>query len=86
MTIREVFESARAAAEIALLLPLSPLFRRLYNRAGATRAEVAQALSTDSLVPHPRQVYTRAITIHAPPEIVYGYLVQIGQERAGMYS
>lgn len=86
MSVREVLESALAAAEIAVLLPISPLARRFFNRAGATDPEVSQNHPTDAYVPHPQQSYVRAISIGAPPEIVWGYLTQLGQERAGMYS
>jgi hypothetical protein len=40
----------------------------------------------DGLVPHPALGYTRAITIQAPPERVWPWLVQIGQGRGGLYS
>lgn len=86
MAVREVLESALAAAEIGILLPISPLARRIFNRAGAKRIEVSQSHPTDAYVPDPQQSYVRAISIESPPEIVWGYLTQLGQERAGMYS
>lgn len=86
MSVRQILESIGAAVEIGILLPLSPLLRMFYNRAATTHAEQAQGYPFDKLVPNPRQMYTRAITIDAPPAIVWGYLTQIGQERAGMYS
>ena len=64
----------------------SPLVRRRYNRAGASDAEVAGGMPGDHLVPRPRLGYTRARTVHAPPAAVWGWLVQIGQGRGGLYS
>ncbi len=69
-----------------MLLPLNPLFRGQYNRRGATDAEVARRYPGDERVPHPRQEYTRAITIDAPVALVWAYLIKLGQEHAEMYS
>jgi hypothetical protein len=55
-------------------------------RWGATRAEAAQRLPGDHLVPSPRTAFTRAITLRAPPEHVWPWLIQIGCHRAGWYS
>ncbi len=33
-----------------------------------------------------RHVTTRAVTIAAPPEAVWPWLVQMGQDRAGLYT
>ena len=64
----------------------SPLSRRWYNRWGATDAELARPMPGDELVRAPKLGYTRAITIDAPPERVWPWLVQIGQGRGGFYS
>ncbi len=53
---------------------------------GATPAEVARPLPSDQLVEHPTFNATRAITIAAPPEEVWPWLVQVGVTRAGWYS
>ena len=37
-------------------------------------------------VPHAIEISTRAVTIAAPLETVWSWLVQIGQDRAGFYS
>jgi uncharacterized protein YndB with AHSA1/START domain len=60
--------------------------RRATHRWGATRAEHAAALPGDQLVADPAIVATRAVTVDAPPEEVWAWLVQIGQDRGGMYS
>lgn len=81
-----VLAAAGGAAAIAATLVGSPLLRRRYNRWGATDAEVGAALPGDELVPDPRLVSTRAITIDAPADAVWPWLVQIGQGRGGLYS
>jgi len=53
---------------------------------GATDAEVEMSLPGDGLVPHPSYTTTRAITIDAPAEAVWPWIVQMGQGRAGFYS
>jgi hypothetical protein len=53
---------------------------------GATAAEVAAVLPGDELVPEPAEQMTLAVTIEAPAEQVWAWLVQIGQDRGGMYS
>jgi hypothetical protein len=53
---------------------------------GATSAEVARRLPGDELVTTPTFNATRAITIGAPPEQVWPWLIQVGVTRAGWYS
>jgi hypothetical protein len=53
---------------------------------GATRAEIEAAHAGDDLVAGPVSTSTYAITVEAPADIVWSWLVQIGQDRGGMYS
>src|ERR1017187_4231523 len=53
---------------------------------GATAAEVSRSLPGDLPVPQANSTATRAITIQAPPERVWPWIVQIGQGRGGLYS
>ncbi len=53
---------------------------------GSSEAERQIALPGDGLHPGPTQHSTLAITIHAPSEVVWQWLVQIGQDRAGFYT
>jgi hypothetical protein len=53
---------------------------------GATPGEVSRSLPGDELVRRPTFNATRAITIAAPPEEVWPWLVQVGVTRAGWYS
>jgi hypothetical protein len=63
-----------------------PLYRRWHLRWGATSAETVAGLPGDTLVPHAQYKSTRAITIGAPPDAVWPWLVQVGCQRAGFYS
>lgn len=55
-------------------------------RWGATDDEVARRMPGDDLVRRADFNATRAVTIHARPEHVWPWLVQIGSGRAGWYS
>lgn len=52
----------------------------------ATSEERQMPLLGNELVPEPLVQTTHAVTIDAPPERVWPWLVQIGQGRAGFYS
>jgi hypothetical protein len=56
------------------------------DRWGASEAEIAAAFPGDELVPSPRYVYNRVVTVNAAPEEIYPWLVQIGAEKGGWYS
>jgi len=53
---------------------------------GATDDESAGPLAVDELVAPGARTTTRAITVRAPIQEVWPWLVQIGQDRAGFYS
>lgn len=57
-----------------------------FKRWGATSEEVSRALPGDAEVALPSLASTRAITIHAPADAVWPWLVQMGWRRAGYYS
>jgi hypothetical protein len=61
-------------------------YRRWHLRWGATDDELALPLPGDEMVHSPHFNFTRAITIHARPEEIWPWLVQIGYGRAGWYS
>jgi hypothetical protein len=61
-------------------------FRPLMARWGAKKAEIKTELPGDELIPAPRVLSTRAITIKAPPEKIWAWLVQMGQGKGGLYS
>jgi len=60
--------------------------RRWAFRWGTTLAERTRIWPGDELSPHATEISTRAVTIAAPLETVWSWLVQIGQDRAGFYS
>jgi hypothetical protein len=60
--------------------------RHKFRNWGATWDERARHLPGDDLVDDAVSVSTRAITVHAPPDEVWQWLVQIGQDRGGWYS
>jgi len=53
---------------------------------GATASERSAILPGDDIVPNANLRSTKAITIQAPTEAVYPWLLQIGVDRGGMYS
>ena len=53
---------------------------------GMTRDELRRAWPGDDVSPQPMEIATRGITIGAPIQTVWSWLVQIGQDRAGFYS
>ena len=65
---------------------VTPLLRRRHLSWGATPAEVAAAMPGDDRLPRAQYRTTRAITIGAPPDEVWPWLVQVGYRRAGWYA
>ena len=64
------------------------LLHRIGRRSGATTVEVRGLLPGDDVVPQPQWQSTRAITIDAPPEDVWPWIIQMGfpSHRAGWYT
>jgi hypothetical protein len=60
--------------------------RPWYERWGAADKEIAAALPGDELVPAPKFLRTKAVTVQAPVENVWPWLLQMGQGKAGLYS
>ena len=79
------------ALAVGSLLPAAAVLygvavRPRINQAGATDSEHRATWPGDSLVDHPRYVWTNAITINRPTEEVWPWLAQLGQGRGGLYS
>ena len=53
---------------------------------GATADEVARPMVGDGLVTNPTFNATRAVTVNAPAERIWPWIVQIGYKKAGFYS
>lgn len=64
----------------------APLYRNWHCHWGATPEELTDALPGDGLLPCAQFRATRAITIAAPPQAVWPWLVQVGARRGGWYS
>ncbi len=79
---------SKTARNIALALgayvAILTLARKWHLRWGATDNELKQPLPGDEYMAYASA--THAITINAPAEAVWPWLVQIGQNRAGFYS
>jgi hypothetical protein len=56
------------------------------HRWGATDEEVSAGLPGDDLLDEPASQMTRAITINAPREEVWPWIVQLGADRGGFYT
>jgi hypothetical protein len=53
---------------------------------GATPEELTQTLPGDDILPNPPSAWVNAVTINAPPEQVWPWIIQIGDTRGGFYS
>jgi len=53
---------------------------------GSTAEERAKSLDGDGVAPDATYKTTRAVTIDAPSESVWPWLIQMGQDRAGFYT
>ncbi|MFI5048147.1 MAG: hypothetical protein ACHQIG_13860 [Acidimicrobiia bacterium] len=75
------------AVKLALVTVLYRAFLRHWMYTwGATADEIDATLPGDELVQPRTPRTTRALSIEAPVEVVWQWLVQIGEERAGFYS
>lgn len=81
-----IVEEGLGAVSIAGSIVLSPILRPWYSKWGAADAELKMSLPGDELSPDPRLESTRAVTIQARPDVIWPWLVQLGQGRGGFYS
>jgi hypothetical protein len=75
-----------AVGAAAVLVGYRMLIQPWQQRWGATDDEVRRTMPGDELLPAASGTTTRAVTIAAPPEQVWPWLVQLGYGRAGWYS
>jgi hypothetical protein len=88
-TMRGMFKNKFFSCAIALFAGMAAytlFLRKRLLQWGATREEVRRPFPGDSLVSDPNYQSTRAILIHAAPEDVWPWIVQIGYQRGGFYS
>lgn len=78
----------RVAAGVAVVsyAVAAVLFWPLHRAWGSTREEHALALPGDLPDRAPSLELQHAVTVQAPPEAVWQWLVQLGQDRGGFYS
>jgi hypothetical protein len=85
-TRRQTLLVAAAASAAAAVFAYRSRVRRWMFHWGATTDEIDAALPGDELVDGAGPRTTRAITVEAPPDQVWPWLAQIGEDRAGFYS
>jgi hypothetical protein len=75
---------------LLLMLALAMLYwfpiRRWMSRWGATPSDLSRVMAGDGLLVDPSYSGTMAVSVDAPPENVWPWLVQIGYQRGGLYS
>nr|WP_213578163.1 hypothetical protein [Rhodococcus sp. USK13] len=81
-----VIQAVSGAAQIGFHVITTKLLRHWRTTWGATDAEAVTPLPGDELVPNTRWGYTHAVTIAAPPDQVWPWIIQLGQGRGGFYS
>lgn len=65
---------------------LTPMWHARRETWGATHDEIRRRLPGDDLLSDVRWTSTHAVSINAPPEAVWPWIIQIGQGRGGFYS
>jgi len=74
----------------ALLLAFLAFFYWIYRpwqlTWGATSDEISRGMPGDQIVEKPSFNATRGVTVNAPPEQIWPWIVQIGYKKAGFYS
>lgn len=60
--------------------------RRYYRNWGTTKEECSRSMPGDELTTGPFVQTTEAVWIDAPPKSVWPWLVQMGQDRGGIYT
>jgi hypothetical protein len=83
--------AGRAAGEViawslVVYVGLGAILWPWHRRWGATGEEQSRTFPGDAVLRNSRCELTHAVTIDAPPDVVWAWLVQLGQDRAGFYS
>jgi len=60
--------------------------RRWFSRWGTTPEERTRVMPGDRIIANPTLVGTGAVSVEAPPEDIWPWLVQMGTQRGGLYS
>jgi hypothetical protein len=75
-----------AAVLVIVVAAYASVLRPWHLRWGTVGLEASETLPGDDLLEGTVSQVTRAITINAPPQAIWPWLMQIGQDRAGFYS
>ena len=78
--------SAAAAGWVLAGWALGARVRRVSVRTGVSDEEALGPLPGDEFIAHPMVEWTRGVTVHATPERVWPWLVQMGYGRGGWYT
>jgi hypothetical protein len=60
--------------------------RRWFGRWGTTHEDRKRVMAGDAVIANPTHLATHALTVDAPPEDIWPWLVQMGYQRGGLYS
>jgi hypothetical protein len=75
---------------LLVILTLAVLYwfplRRWFGRWGTTPDDLTRVMTGDSFIVNPTHSATHAVTVDAPPEDIWPWLVQMGYQRGGLYS
>src|SRR5918993_3584293 len=82
----QLYPFAIASLPIVFVLVYLAFIRPWQLRWGATDEEIQRAMPGDDIVGKPSFNATRAVSINAPAENIYPWIVQMGVGRAGWYS
>lgn len=82
MTARLLAVPAIVALALLYWFPV----RRWFNRWGTTPGEITRAMCGDEVIANPTSGAMQAVTIDAPPDDIWPWLVQLGYQRGGLYS
>ncbi len=74
------------ATSIFIFLAMIYAFRQKFTSWGSTENETSMIIPEAKFLTNKRVLDTHAITIYAPVQIVWSYLIQLGQNRGGFYS
>ena len=75
---------------LLMILTLAVLYwfplRRWFGRWGTTPDDLNRVMTGDAVIVNPTHSATHAVTVDAPPEDIWPWLVQMGYRRGGLYS
>lgn len=86
MKLSTILEGIWGAITIGFLVVFSFLLRGWFRHWGMKLEEARRPLPGDEYVPNPKSEITGGIVIHAPPQKIWPWFVQLGCQRAGWYA